>query len=48
MHKYKTFQIKAGNGSLLTEFLAAFGLPIAFSVSVERYVPEDNMVSLKA
>ena len=48
---------KAGNASLLSLFQAAFGLPIAFSASVEGSVvelkpavpvPEDNAVSLKA
>ena len=48
---------KAGNGSLFSLFQAEFGLPIAFSASVEGSViemksvapvPEDNALSLKA
>ena len=55
MHKMRDY--KAGNGSLLTVFQAAFGLPIAFSASLKGSVmeikpagpvSEDNMVSLNA
>ena len=56
MRVHKKRDSKEDNGSLLTIFQAVFGLPIAFSVSVEGSiieikpatpVPEDNTVSLK-
>ena len=55
--KTKPRDSKVGNDSMLTLFQAAFGIPIAFSASVEGSatemkpsvpVPEDKAVSLKA
>ena len=57
MQKNKRLQINPCHGLLFTLLQVMFGLPIAFSASVEGFVikikpaapvPEDNAISLKA